>query len=104
MLKQQDIPCISKISSIFEIAFEAPLPTMVGAVTEWDRKLLSSRAPAGAGGQYTHYRPSLICLRELKDGTFRIVSLKMFYESLGWLKIIEDGEYAAPGPIWDEDV
>lgn len=104
MLKQQDIPCISRVSRDFEIVFESPSPTMVGVVTEWDSKLLSARAPAGAGGRYTHYRPSLICLHELEDGLFKIVSLKMFYESFGWLQIIHNGEYSTPGPIWDEDV
>lgn len=104
MLQQSDIPCISKVSDTFEIVFMFPLPAMVGEVTEWDRKLLSARAPAGAGGQYTHCRSSLICLEALADGLFKIVSLKMFYESFGWLKILEGGEYAEPGPIWDEDV
>lgn len=75
---------------------------MTGAVTDWDRKSLAERAPAGAGGTYTHYRPSLISLQQLGDDIFQITNLKMFYESFGWLAIVENGEYAAPGLIWDE--
>jgi hypothetical protein len=104
MLKQIDIPCLSKVSQTFEIVFESPLPAMVGVVEDWDRKLLAERAPAGAGGEYIYHRPSLICLREMAEELFQIVHLKMFYDSFGWLKIIENGEYAKPVPIWDEDV
>lgn len=104
MLRQIDIPCISKVSDRFEIVFESPLSAMVGMVEGWDRKLLAERAPAGAGGEYIYYRPSLVSLQEIADELFQIVHLKMFYDSFGWLKIIENGEYAKPGPIWDEDV
>jgi hypothetical protein len=103
LVVQEDIPCLCRVSKEFEVVFEDPLPEVTGVVAGWDRKMLEQRAPAGAGGRYTHYVPGRITLRKVEGDEFVIVSLSFFYCSFGWCPILEGNEYATPKPIWDEE-
>lgn len=56
MLALPHIPCFCKVKgSIFEISFSDPLPTGCGVVHEWSIEKIDERAPAGAGGEFSHF-------------------------------------------------
>ncbi|WP_432219469.1 hypothetical protein ACREYJ_12340 [Pseudomonas kribbensis] len=102
LLEHARIPCLCKVSSAFEISFSDTVPESSGVVSDWDRSELDLRAPAGAGGQYTHYSNGLITLEKVAKGIYRIVDLEMFNRCVGWCAVLKDGEYAPPGKFWDE--
>ncbi len=64
LLKQEQIPCVCKISNEFEIYFSDTVPKSAGLVLDWDRQELELRAVAGGGGEYTHHANSLITLKK----------------------------------------
>ena len=103
LLKQKNIPCFCKVSADFEISFQEPLPKVVGKVSEWDRHELEERALAGAGGKYTHYTNGMITLKEIDLNQYQILDLSFFCRSHGWCPIIENGIYATPINLWDEE-
>lgn len=103
LLRQERIPCLCKIARDFEICFSDTVPNSSGVVLEWDRGELELRAPAGAGGKYTHYSNGLITLGLNNDDFYEIVDLDMFYDNLGWCAVVRNREYAPPGDFWDEE-
>lgn len=34
---------------------------------------------------------------------YQILDLEMFYRLFGWCSILEDGNYAPPGQLWDDE-
>lgn len=103
LVRQERIPCMCKVAEDFEIHFSEIIPDTVGVVTGWDRRELEIRAPAGAGGEYTHYSFGMITIKEISLGIYKILELEMFNRSFGWCHVISGGEYAAPGSFWDEE-
>lgn len=103
LLQQVDIPCVCYIGKSFEIHLESPLSPTTGVIDDWDRKALEERAPAGAGGLWTHCRHGRMTLRSASEGVYEIMNLDMFYEGHGWLPIIAAGTYAVAAEIWDEE-
>jgi hypothetical protein len=103
LLAQKDIPSVCLIGTTFEVHLQAPLTKAVGTVQDWDRQSIEDRAPAVAGGNWTHHRNSLITLRAVSAGVYEILDLAVFYEAHGWLKILADGAYAPPQDLWDEE-
>lgn len=104
LVLQNSIPCTCRVSNVFEIALLEPLVEVHGVVEGWDAKEIAQRAPAGAGGKYTHCRPGLVTLQEVDQKLFEVRALSMFYESFGWLAVVVDGEYATPNAdIWDKE-
>ena len=104
LVLQKSIPCTCRICSVFELSLLEPLLKVHGTVEGWDSKEIAQRAPAGAGGKYTHCHAGLVTLLEIDQNLFEIRSLSMFYDAYGWLPIVEDGEYVAPNThIWDTE-
>ncbi len=103
LLEQQDIPCICRVAGEFEIDFASPLPDAHGVVSNWDRTKLNERAPAGAGGKYTHYCFGKLSLAPIEGDKYRVLSLSFFNRTVGWCPIIIDGDYGPVGSFWDEE-
>lgn len=103
LLRQREIPCVCYIGKSFELRLESPFASAVGVVDDWDRMALEERAPAGAGGQWTHCRHGRMTLRKISDGVYEVRELAMFYEAHGWLPVICDGTYALAKEVWDEE-
>jgi hypothetical protein len=103
LVRQSDIPCVCRIGRTFEIRLDAPLPPAVGTVEDWDRDALEERAPAGAGGEWTHHRNGRITLRPVAEGVYEIEHLALFYEGFGWVPVIVDSVDAQPMQLWDEE-
>jgi hypothetical protein len=103
LLQQRNIPCVCRVSTIFEVSFQAPLPEAVGTVDGWDRKQIDDRAQAAAGGKYIHYAPSQITLKMVAPNQYHINDLAFFNRTVGWCPIIVDGKLAEAGLFWDDD-
>jgi len=105
ILEVNDIPCVCKISSTFEIEFLEAVPQVTGKVLNWTHKDIDARVPAGAGGDYTHYNFGIISISKLDNNLYIIEKLSMFdLWSGGWIKVIENREYveliAEEEPDW----
>jgi hypothetical protein len=101
MLGQKNIPCLCRIGGGkgFELAFQNPLPEAIGRVEGWDCALIDERAPAGAGGQYTHYCFGVVTLKRVEANLYSIVDLSFFQEAYpGWFPIVTDGAWSTPAP------
>lgn len=98
LIKLQDIPCFCRVSGnvSFELEFQNPLPQAIGKVEGWTASLIDERSWAGAGGLYTHYCFSMVSIEPIRQGFYRIMSLKFFNRSCGWCRLIEDGNWAVP--------
>ena len=103
LLQQRNIPCICRVSTIFEISFQSPLPEAAGTVDGWDRKEIDDRAPAGAGGKYTHYALSQVTLKIVAPNQYQINDLAFFNRTVGWCPIVVDGELSEAGLFWDDE-
>ncbi|MGR9229521.1 hypothetical protein [Rhizobium leguminosarum] len=104
LLVQRGIPCLCRIRGLeFEIAFVDPLPAANGKVSDWDHKKIDERAPAGAGGKYTHYCFGTVSLTPLGDDKYEVVDLAFFNRSVGWCPIVIDREYGPGGSFWDDE-
>ena len=103
LVQQKNIPCLCKIGINFEVHFPCLQYEKFGLVEDWDRKELEWRAPAGAGGAWTHHRCCLISLEPVSDGVYKIEDLSMFYEDMGWLPVLKNSIYVTPVGIWDEE-
>jgi hypothetical protein len=104
LLAQKMIPCVCMIAGgDFCVSFREPLVEASGNVIEWHRKAIEERAPAGGGGQYSHYRHAQISLKLLEKNLYQIVDLSLFYSDVGWCSVLIDGELAPPGNFWDEE-
>ncbi|MBB6488461.1 hypothetical protein [Rhizobium lusitanum] len=105
LLEQKGIPCVCRVGlgHDFEIDFIPPLPEAHGIVSNWDRKKIEERAPAGAGGRYTHYCFGKLSLMPIEGRKYAIVDLIFFYEDFGWCPVVVDGEYGPIGSFWDEE-
>jgi hypothetical protein len=80
------------------LLFQAPLPQAQGHVEGWTHKDIDARAPAGAGGEYTHYCFGMVTLNKTKEHLFNIVDLAFFSDTLGWFPVMDDGKLAEPRP------
>lgn len=101
MLGQKNIPCFCRIGGGkgFDLLFQQPLPEATGRVEGWDCALIDERAPAGAGGQYTHYCFGVVTLERVDVNVYRIIDLSFFQEIYpGWFPIITGGEWSTPVP------
>jgi hypothetical protein len=97
LLPQKKIPCLCRIGgSAFELLLQDPLPQATGTVGGWTQRDIDARAPAGAGGQYTHYCLGMVTLEAVGEHIFNIVDLSFFVDTLGWLPIVEGGEWCPP--------
>ena len=98
LITQKYIPCLCKVKGglSFEIEFMNPLPAVTGVVEGWTAELICDRAPAGAGGEYTHYNFSLVSINNIEADKYQITSLMMFYEITGWYSVVEDGMWSTP--------
>ncbi|GAA6143712.1 hypothetical protein [Hydrogenophaga sp. 5NK40-0174] len=97
MVRQVDIPSLAKVSGSKTFTLEFPLlfPGIIGQVTGWTPELVADRAPAGAGGEFTHVKDSLVSLRKVDSTSYRIIALKFFYASHGWLNLVEGGTWSS---------
>ncbi|WP_212511120.1 hypothetical protein [Acinetobacter seifertii] len=105
ILEVNDIPCVCKISSTFEIEFLEAVPQVTGKVLNWNHKDIDARVPAGAGGEYIHDKFGMISISKLDKNLYIIEKLSMFeLWSGGWIKVIENREYvdiiAEEEPDW----
>ncbi|MCG8284445.1 hypothetical protein ACG9XY_06835 [Acinetobacter seifertii] len=105
ILEVNDIPCVCKISSTFEIEFLEAVPQVTGKVLNWTHKDIDARVPAGAGGEYIHDKFGMISISKLDNNLYIIEKLSMFeLWSGGWIKVIENREYvdiiAEEEPDW----
>ena len=97
LLEQKNIPCFCQIKGcLFELLFQAPLPQATGSIEGWTHKEIDIRAPAGAGGQYTHYCFGMVTLKKVGENIFDILDLSFFKNSLGWFPILEGGKLCEP--------
>jgi hypothetical protein len=103
MLNLKNIPCICRIGAEFEILFEDPLQVAHGIVTNWDRDKIDERAPAGTGGEYTHYCFGTVSLTKSGADTYDVADLAFFNIAVGWCRILKDGTYQPPGQFWDQE-
>jgi len=104
MLECENIPCLVRKNSIFNIDFFETVPHISGQVLEWSWSELNKRVPAGSGGEYMYYKRSLITLERIDKDHFKILDLSMFLNGIGWCKVIENSIYAEPNPnLWDTD-
>ncbi|ELY3761622.1 hypothetical protein SMX63_003744 [Cronobacter universalis] len=101
--EQKNIPCVIQVSDKFRVLFSTAVPCTEGIMHEWDRKLLEDRAPARAGGIYTHNEPALITLNKKTEDSYKVIELHIFYNDFGWCPIIINGDYAVPVKFWDSD-
>lgn len=96
LLVQKNIPCFCRVrGTSFELLFQGPLPQAVGVVEGWTHKVIDDRAPAGAGGEYTHYCFGMVTLKKAEENVFDIVDLSFFESTIGWCPILEKGELCA---------
>jgi len=104
LLEVEKVPCLCRISKIFEIDFLVANPQSTGIVTNWNHKDIDLRIPAGAGGKYTHYSYGLITLLKEQTGIYIIKNLEMFdlWEN-GWKQIIQDCEYTDVPEVEEPD-
>ncbi|MBZ6532280.1 hypothetical protein [Acinetobacter seifertii] len=105
ILEVNDIPCVCKISSTFEIEFLEAVPQVTGKVLNWTHKDIDARVPAGTGGEYIHDKFGMISISKLDNNLYIIEKLCMFeLWSGGWIKVIENREYvdiiAEEEPDW----
>lgn len=106
LLSLGEIPCVCKIRGglSFEIEFLYPLPEAAGFVENWNVDDINKRAPAGAGGKYTHYCFGQIELKKIHENEYQVVNLKFFSEYRGWLGILSNSklceEYQSEEPDW----
>ena len=104
----KDVPCICKVKGDkfiveFVTTFDLSFQHIEGELNEWSLKALNDRAPSRAGGKYTYHEPGLISVKKADEKTYQVVSLKLFYNNLGWLPFIEAGKYATPVQFWDDE-
>lgn len=93
LLEQNNIPCFCRIrGSSFELLFQDPLPQATGNVDGWTHKIIDDRAPAGAGGEYTHYCFGMVTLKQSGEHVFDIMDLSFFKSTIGWCPIMVGGE------------
>jgi hypothetical protein len=109
LLKQNNIPCLCKISVCvkvgFKVIFRNPLPEVSGEIFHLNIKEMELRIPVRVGGEYSYTYFGLITLKASdSEEEYFIESLKFFDESYGWLSIVENGEFAPPNTnLWEED-
>lgn len=103
LVEQNDIPGMIQVSEKFELVFSVVEPVSIGVVERWDRDCFEKRALAGAGGEYTHYRPGIVTLNKVVNGVYKIIDLSIFYNDFGWCPILLNEDYAQPYPFWDSD-
>lgn len=93
LLEQKNIPCFCRVrGSSFELLFQDPLPQAVGIVEGWTHRVIDDRAPAGAGGMYTHYCFGMVTLKQAGENVFNILDLSFFESAIGWSPIMAGGE------------
>ncbi|WP_148289021.1 hypothetical protein [Herbaspirillum sp. B65] len=98
MLELRHIPCFCKKGGgKFELSFLDPLPEATGLIHGWDSDKVDQRAPAGAGGIYTHYGFATVTLKKIDREKYKIIDLSLFKTSYpGWFPIFKDGDWAEP--------
>lgn len=64
----------------------------MGNVEGWTQKVIDERAPAGAGGEYTHYCFGMVTLKRAGEHVFDIVDLSFFKSTIGWCPFMANGE------------
>lgn len=93
LIEQKNIPCFCRVrGTSFEILFQDPLPQALGNVEGWTQKMIDDRAPAGAGGNYTHYCFGMVSLKKAAEDVFEIMDLSFFESTNGWCPIMKGGE------------
>ena len=101
MLELAHIPCFCKKGGgKLELSFLHPLPEATGLVCDWESEKIDERAPAGAGGIYTHFGFATVTLKKIDKENYTIVDLSFFETCYpGWFPIVKDGEWAEPVSI-----
>lgn len=94
ILESEKVPCLCKISKGFFIDFLESYPQVTGKVLNWNFRDIDLRTPAGAGGEYLHYKYGLITISYKQDNVYIIDDLEMFSLGCGWGRIIENRNYA----------
>jgi hypothetical protein len=104
MLKVRRIPCLCSIDGEdFNIAFQPPLPDVSGKVCGWTPSIISERAPAGVGGQYTYFCFGMVSLVQKQETMYRIVDLYFFDRNYGWCGIVENGTLSVSHNFYDKN-
>lgn len=100
-LRQKNMPCFCRIKgSVFQMVFQEPLFDSEGTVEEWVQEVIDRRAPAGAGGEYTHHCYGMVSLKNLEENFFEITDLSFFKNPFGWCQILMDGNLTQE-KIWN---
>lgn len=93
LLEQKNIPCVCRVNGVsFQLLFQDPLPQATGDVEGWTQKVIDDRAPAGAGGEYTHCCFGMVTLKRAGEHVFEIEDLSFFESTIGWCPIMASSE------------
>ncbi|WP_151800064.1 hypothetical protein [Acinetobacter nosocomialis] len=103
IFESKKLPCLCKISKEFFIDFLVSHPQVSGKVLNWKFRDIDLRIPAGAGGEYLHYKYGLITISNKQDNIYIIDDLEMFALGFGWGKIIENRNYADVPKVEEPD-
>ena len=96
-LELDAVPCVCWVDQEnFRVTFTLPLFEMISHIRTWERCKLEQVAPALAGVNYSHHYHGLITMERLTEGEYRVVDLKFFYRSVGWIQVVKNGDYATP--------
>jgi hypothetical protein len=94
ILESEKVPCLFKISQEFLIDFLVSYPQVSGKVLNFNLRDIDLRTPAGAGGEYLHYKYGLITISYKQDNIYIIDNLEVFSMGCGWQTVIENRNYA----------
>ena len=73
LLEKGDIPCVCRVSNIFEVEFIRPLNTIaLGTVDEWDLREIGYRVPGRGGGKYIYHNFAKISLNYISEGNMKL--------------------------------
>jgi hypothetical protein len=96
-----NIPCVVRVSSVFEVFFQAPLIEAAGIVEGWDLQLIAERVIAGTGGEFSHHRFAMVSLAKMEKDNYEIIDLSMFVRHYGWCVVLSGGVYGPPKDFSD---
>lgn len=104
VFKNEQIPCICRVSANIEIVFSELIfgETVVGTIEGVDRIQIQERMFVGAGGDYRSVDHCLISVGLHYENKIEVRELKIFNRGKkpSWHPVIENGEY---GPSLYED-
>jgi len=99
-----DVPCLCKLKAgKFTIEFVSTHTKIEGNLKGWSIEDFSAKALVGVGGEYVYYAHGLISIQHIEETNYKVLSLSLFYNSHGWLPVIENGNYTIPKQFWNDE-